>query len=292
MADRLLPSREEIARRWADRWQMPIAEHARSELAKVAQFMQVRTSPETPRLELRRFMRADFRRQWGSRLPEELFRPERFPDLLREVARLHRVEDSQDPYTVVAHLNLPVYVTTSWTALLEDALIEAGRRPIVRSFAWHNDRADADGSLDFDPDDPERPLVYHLFGRVENPDSIVLSEDDYFTWLTAWMGRGDLIPNALRTALTGQSQMFLGYRLDGWEFRMLHQAIKSFPGAKRLESFVHVGVQLNPEDNLDIEPESAQEYLEKVFSRDKLNIYWGRSREFLDELGKRMGISY
>lgn len=288
LADRLLPSREEIARRWADRWQMPLVEHARGELAKVAQFMQVRTSAQTPRTELRAFMRAEFRRQWGDRLDAALFRPERFPDLMSAVAQLHRADMGEDPYALVADLDLPVYITTSWTSLLEEALVARDRRPIVRSFAWHRDRIDVAEPLDFDPDDPERPCVYHLFGRFDDPDSIALSEDDYFAWLSAWMRRGDLIPDALRRALTGQSQMFLGYRLDGWEFRMLHQAIKSFSGATLLDRYVHVGVQLSPEDN-DIEPEAAQEYLEKVFSRNKLSIYWGRSRDFLDELTKRMG---
>lgn len=294
MADRLLPTREDIARRWADRWQMPIAQHARGELAKVAQFMQVRTSAETPRTELRRFMLAEFRQRWGGQLPDELFRPERLPTLLSEIARRHREENGKDAYQMVANLDLPVYVTTSWTGLLEDALVEAGRKPIVRSFAWHRDRDDVEGPLDFDPGDLDRPLVYHLFGRVEDLDSVVLSEDDYFSWLIAWIRGGDLIPNAVRSALTGRSLLFLGYRLDGWEFRVLHQGIKSFPGSGRLNRYVHVGVQLNPEDNQDIEPEAAQEYLESAFSaeeRARLTVYWGESREFLDELRRRMLVS-
>jgi hypothetical protein len=290
MAERLLPSREEIASRWADRWQLPITQHSRGELAKVAQYMQARTSPGTPRMELRRFILTEFRRQWGGRLPDDLFAPRKLPQLLRAVAELHRDEDGVDPYRVVASLDLPVYVTTSWTSLLEDTLVAVGRTPIVRSFAWHRDRADTEGPLDFDPDDRDRPLVYHLFGQVDDLDSVVLSEDDYFAWLRAWIRRGDLIPNAVRQALTGQTLMFLGYRLDGWEFRVLHQAIKSFPGSPLLKKFVHVGVQLSPQDNQDIEPEAAQEYLESMFTDDRLSIYWGQSVEFLNDLSQRMRL--
>jgi len=192
---------------------------------------------------------------------------------------------------MVANLDLPVYVTTSWTGLLEHALKEAGREPIVRSFAWHRKR-NLEDPLDFDPDDRAHPLVYHLFGRVEDLDSIVLSEDDYFAWMTAWIRNAHLIPDAVRAALTTRSLMFLGYRLDDWEFRVLSQSIKSFPGSSKLGSFVHVGVQLSPEDNEDIEPEAAQDYLESSFSQAKmrLNIYWGESHQFLTEVRRRMRV--
>jgi hypothetical protein len=291
MADRLLPSRQALARLWADRWQMPIAQHARGDLAKVAQFLRTRTAPDTPKTELRRYVIAEFRERWGDQLPEELYRPERLPALLREIAQRHREQDGNDPYPMVANLDLPVYVTTSWTGLLEHALKEAGREPIVRSFAWHRKR-NLEDPVDFDPDDRAHPLVYHLFGRVEDLDSIVLSEDDYFAWMTAWIRNAHLIPDAVRAALTTRSLMFLGYRLDDWEFRVLSQSIKSFPGSSKLGSFVHVGVQLSPEDNEDIEPEAAQDYLESSFSREKmrLNIYWGESHQFLTEVRRRMRV--
>jgi CHAT domain/SIR2-like domain len=290
MADPLLPSRESIARSWADRWQMPIAQHARGDLAKVAQFLRVRAAPDTPRTELRHHVLAEFRRRWGDQLPAELFRPEQLPTLLHEIALLQR-KDDEDSYQMVANLDLPVYVTTSWTGLLEDALVEAGRQPIVRSFAWHRNR-DLEGPLDFDPHDRDHPLVYHLFGQVEDLESLVLSEDDYFAWLTAWIRRSDLIPDPVRAALTSQSLLFLGYRLDDWEFRVLFQSIKSFPGSSRLGDYVHVGVQLNPGENQDIEPEAVQDYLESSFSIGKvrLNIYWGESYQFLQKLRGRMRV--
>lgn len=291
MADRFLTSRQAIARLWADRWQMPIAEHARGDLAKVAQYMRTRTAPDTPKTELRRYVITEFRDRWGDQLPEELYRPEQLPALLREIARRYREKDGNDPYSMVASLDLPVYVTTSWTGLLEDALVEAGRKPIVRSFAWHHKR-NLEGPLDFDENDRDHPLVYHLFGRVEDLASVVLSEDDYFAWMTAWIRNPQLIPDPVRAALTSRSLMFLGYRLDDWEFRVLSQSIKSFPGSSRLGDFVHVGVQLSPEDNQDIEPEAAQEYLESSFSQEamRLNIYWGESHQFLAELRKRMQV--
>ena len=179
LADRLLPSREEIARRWATGGSCPWSARA-GELAKVAQSMQVRTSAETPRTELRTFMRAEFLRRWGDR-PDAAPGPSGSRTCCRAVAALHRADVGDDPYAVVADLDLPVYVTTSWTACWRRRCSPA-TAPVVRSFAWHRGRVDVTAPLDFDPDNPERPCDYHLFGRIEDPDSIALSEDDYFTW--------------------------------------------------------------------------------------------------------------
>lgn len=132
----------------------------------------------------------------------------------------------------------------------------------------------------------ERPLVYHLYGRLDSPGSLVLSEDDYFDWLTAWISSPRSIPAAVKKALTAQSLFFLGYSLDDWDFRVIFQSIKSFGGAGLLARNLHIGVQLSPEGQV-IEPEAAQEYLESYFGRDKINIYWGDTRRFLDELRRR-----
>ena len=45
-------------------------------------------------------------------------------------------------------------------------------------------------------------------------------------------------------------------------------------------------MQLSPESQT-IEPEAAQEYLESYFGQDKISIYWGSTRQFLDELRNR-----
>ena len=134
----------------------------------------------------------------------------------------------------------------------------------------------------------ERPLVYHLFGRFDHPQSLVLTEEDYFGWFTAWHSRRLEIPAVVRSALVEKSLLFIGFRLDDWDFRVIFQAIRSFGGRQLMEENVHVGVQLSPENQL-IEPEAAQEYLESYFG-DKVNIYWGDARRFLDELRARTGL--
>ena len=82
----------------------------------------------------------------------------------------------------------------------------------------------------------ERPLVYHLAGTLEHEQTLVITEDDYFTWLQEWMKQldnGTASPAYVKTPLIKNSLLFLGYHFDDWEFRMMFQAIKSFQPKRR-----------------------------------------------------------
>jgi hypothetical protein len=48
----------------------------------------------------------------------------------------------------------------------------------------------------------------------------------------------------------------------------------------------HIGVQVSP-DSAAMEPDAAQDYLESYLGEHKVDIYWGRSSEFLADLETR-----
>lgn len=298
LADSILGSRQEIACRWVKRWQMPIATHNQADLAQVAQFLRVRGAPGIVRAQMQAYLRNEISEQrcraaaddpvWHD-FPEELLGDPK--KAILEIGKRLRANDEGDPYRVMAAFdNVSVYVTTGWTDLLQEALRarHPSREPVTMTFPW-NEPVELDP-----PSDPlptvDRPLVYHLFGRLDNPPSLVLSEDDYFEWTNAWIERRKDIPASVRKALTAKSLLFLGYRLDDWDFRVVFHGIKSFGGSSMLQDNLHVGVQLSPENQM-IEPEAAQEYLESYFGNDKVSIYWGNTRRFLDELRLRTRLA-
>lgn len=295
LADSILGSRQDIARRWVRRWQMPIAPNMQGNLAQVAQYLRVRHAPGTARAQLQDHLKEEVFRRMAARAGEADSRPapatsaEIDPETaIVELGRDLRLSDPGDPYRVMAAVPAKVYVTTGWTDLLQMALRERepSREPVTLVFPWKDSiRAKALR----DKPTIEQPLVYHLFGRLEDPRSLVLSEDDYFDWLIEWVKRRKNVPPVVRAALTSKSLLFLGYRLDDWDFRVVFQSIKSFEGSFMLQDNVHVGVQLSPENQL-IDPEAAQEYLESYFGRDKVSIYWGDARRFLDELRARTNL--
>jgi hypothetical protein len=295
LADSILGSRQDIARGFVERWQMPIAIHSQGDLAQVAQYLRVRSAPGTVRAQLidhvsseiaKRCENADTRSPFWQ-LP---FDPKQPGAAILELGRRLRSADAGDPYRVMAALPVSVYVTTAWTDLLQDALRTADppRDPVTRTFPW-NDVLGGDGPDYLEEPTQERPLVYHLFGRLEHPRSLVLTEEDYFAWFSAWLTRRKEIPEVIPPSLLDKSLLFLGFRLDDWDFRVIFHSIKSFGGSALLSENVHIGVQFSP-DNQMIEPEAAQEYLESYFGNDRVSIYWGEVRQFLDDLRKRTGL--
>lgn len=287
LADDILGPRSEVARSWADLWQMPIPDDRRGDLVTVAQYLRVRVAALQPADELAAYLMRAFRDRYRGRMSDEELAADTPDELVSAIGAWRRERDEDDPYEIVASLDLPIYVTTSWTTLLEDALVDAGKEPVVRRFDWFIER-DERGEEDVGEPSVERPLVYHLFGTLDEPESLVLSEDDYFSWLAAWIRhRKSMLPGVVGKALTRRSLLFLGYQLDDWDFRVLFHSIKNFGGSGQLRKRPHVGVQLNPQASM-VEPESAQEYLESYFGEDKVSIYWGRPRKFLAQLSSEM----
>lgn len=296
LADSILGSRQEVASQWVERWQMPIARQNQGDLAQVAQYLRVRSAPGVVRAQLQEYVANEIGRRSAAHqgddvwdLPDDLLDQSTPAAALLEIGRRLRHADPGDPFRVMAALPAKIYVTTGWTDLLEDALRDAdpARTPVTMAFPWY-EGAEVDTLEEPDPT-PERPLVYHLFGRLADPESVVLTEDDYFAWLAAWIARRKDVPPSVRAALTKRSLLFLGYRLDDWDFRVVFHGIKSFGGSSLLSGNYHVGVQLSP-DNPMLEPEVAQEYLESYFGKDNVSIYWGDTRRFIDELRTRTGI--
>lgn len=306
LADGILGSREDIARGWVRRWQMPIVAHGQNNLAQVAQYLRVGRQPARVSAYLQDYLRTEVRERWEHAQSSSARNDDPFRDLpkalidaaqpggaILEVGRRMRERDPLDPFRVVAALPVKVFITTGWTDLLQQALQSRNppKQPTTRCFPW-TDRVDWD-----DDDDPlhppaptvDKPLVYHLFGRLDDPNSLVLTEDDYFQWLAAWVEKKGSIPVVIRKAMSSSLMLFLGYRLDDWDFRAVFQSIKSFSG-RRHSIYHHVGVQVTPEAQV-VEPEAAQRYLESYFGDDGVKIFWADTPAFLEELIQRTGIT-
>jgi len=289
MTDEILGPRDAIAARWADQRRMPIAQHTRDDLAKVAQYLRVQLkAPGDVALNMAGYLQQEIRErvakaESSADSPFHGVDPTQRPEQAILEAGRRLLQDEGNAYRVVAAMPLPLFVTTNWTRLLEQALASRTppRQPTTLYFPW-NDRVDWPDTTPTDQPDEQHPLVYHLFGSMEEPDSLVITEDDYLEWLTAWVAKRELIPSFVTKNLVNRSLLFLGYQFDDWEFRAVFQAIKSIPSsASLLPRHTHVGVQLSPTSH-EVEPEAAQDYLESYFKSDNVGIYWSDTRQFLD----------
>ena len=303
MTDALLGPRQQLARDLADRYRFPLAPYYREDLPQVAQFLAIDQAANFPVAEVRDYLVVKLPERLGQLaalreqpVPERFLdipRPKRtsavLDDLINEVWG-HVHADAADPFAVLARLPLPLYVTAQPMSLLTTALRAEGREPRVELARWN--RRSPRSVFDVDPDyepTPEEPLVFHIFGSLQHPGSVVLREDDYFEFLRTTGRDSDAIPGYVRDRFSDSALLFLGFRMEDWDFRVLFHSIMSQEGGGRLDQHSHVAAQIDPEEGLTLEPEGARHYFESYFRKPHdVSVFWGSVETFLTELDTRV----
>jgi hypothetical protein len=197
-----------------------------------------------------------------------------------------------DPHAILAHFPIKTFLTTNYDDFMMRALRQEtwGRKsPVSRISTWWDVAVD-EPPID-KPTDVE-PLIYHLHGRWDEPRSLVLTEDDYLTYLVnlveARATAGLPLPSTVLGAMTSDPLLFVGYSLRDWNFRVLfHGLIRTMPLIMRRR---HVSVQLMPDLNTSVANATAmaQEYLERYLDSWSITIFIGSTQEFFEELRSRM----
>ncbi len=200
-------------------------------------------------------------------------------------------EEQDNPLNILASLDLPIYLTTSHHHFMEAALTAMSKTPRTEVYCWRDDLKDNLPpeyliDQDFEPT-VENPLVYHLHGIDDYPDSLVLTEDDHLEFLvnvTRHFKKADFIPSTIRNALSSSQLLLLGYELHAWDLRVLLQGlIKDLP--RRSRSFA---IQLPHTDIEGVnDPQEFQNYLHQYFDQAKFDIYWGTPQSFMQTLWEK-----
>jgi hypothetical protein len=117
-----------------------------------------------------------------------------------------------------------------------------------------------------------------------------LTEDDYFDYLIGLTSHTDLIPKIVRAALVDTALLFLGFKMDDWNFRVLFRSIMNREGSDMLDDYPHIAAQIMPDEERVLVPERARRYLETYFQRPRamdISMYWGSSQDFMTTLHDR-----
>jgi hypothetical protein len=267
-----LPLGSEIARDWASKYDYPLGDSY--QLARIAQFLAIKEDND----------------MYPKNILSRLIKEKRPPDF-----RLDKQRNT--PYSVLADLNLPIYITTNYDKFMEAALQSRGKDPVSEFCRWNEDLyryvtkagliSIFDKEKEYTPSS-ERPLVYHLYGVYDQASTMVLTEKDYIDFVIS-LNKGDekiSLPTVVRIALARTPLLFVGYRLEDISFRVIFQGVTSFLGVKRPN--ISVAVQLPPIFSEE-KKEKAQEYLTQYTKNMfEINVYWGNTDEFVKELRERL----
>jgi len=289
---------DDVVQAWADEINYPLADN--DNLTRVAQFLSV--TMQDPTRAKSRYLH--FLEQ--SLLDQAKTEPDAdqsfLGDLGRElrgltfsqlaIDRLHCPDFSEEPdnpLSILATLDIPVYLTTGYHHFIESALRAAGKSPRTEIYCWQegleqNIPPEFRTDPDFEPD-VQTPLVYHLHGIDDYPGSLVLNEDDYLEFLvniTQDFGT-NLIPSSVRNVFSSSLLVLLGYGLHAWDLRVLLQGmIKGRPNRPR-----SVAIQLTPSEEDRAENIShLREYLKSYFGQVRFDVYWGAPQDFMKALKK------
>ncbi len=282
----------ELAGLLADRHAFPLAAHERTDLAKVTQYISTNQNPKyvqgaVEAGQLKILAQIDAQRQGGSGAPLA----GSLPEFIKQAAERCQAQPGHT-YRSLTELPATIYLNASYETTLYHALKASGRQPEAVFGAWRGAEVPKRPEPKSERPQPDAPWVYHVFGVYGKPDTMVLTEDDFFDYLIA-TSRLDLLLPTLVGRLMQSSLLFLGFRLDDWRFRVLFRMIVTRPGTGTMKELSHVGVQVNPDEQSLADVERARKYMESYFKGGKNNapeisIYWGSAGEFLKELNEHL----
>ena len=254
-----LPLGSEIAREWAQEFDYPLQDT--DDLARVSQFLAVRYDPMFPKEEF----------------IDQYLRDVRPPDFT----------EKDEPHGLLADLPLPIYMTTNYDDFMVRALQNRSKSPARELCVW-NKYIQGRASIwesGFKPT-PAKPVVFHLHGHDEVPESLVLAEGDYLDFLVNITRQEYRLPLRIQRALGGTSLLFIGYSLEDWSFRVLFRGVvdSTDPSLRRIS----VTVQLPPATGMSPSTQGqVQKYLNEYYERMDIRVIWRTAREFAAELRQR-----
>lgn len=212
-----------------------------------------------------------------------------FSEIVRQLDYPRYPETIVDPIRLLARFPLPIYITTGQSDFMERALKAENKKPRTQVCFWSGNISNILEEHRADPNfnpSVKHPLVYHLYGLENYPQTLVLSEDDYINFLVATVENTDtqnpIIPLTLRKALGESQLLLLGYRLYNWDFRVLFRFLLKFRSSEI--SPRGMVIQLKQREQELAKTEKALSYLGRYFDQKKFDVEWNDTEAFLQKL--------
>lgn len=286
---------EQLISQWAQQIDYPMPDT--SNLARVAQFYMVeRNDDPNARTEIVNFFKmlllgmastnADDRDLAESLINQ--IQELRFSDIVTKLDYPRFSSPDEDPLRILARFPLSVYITTSQSNFIERALLAENKTPHTQICFWSGDITNISGEHRLDPmynPSVTHPLVYHLYGLEDYPQTLVLSEDDYINFLISVMEDTNTlnpkVPLNIRRALGESQLLLLGYRLSDWDFRVLFRFIMKF----RTDGFSPRGMLIQlKQGEKEFSNEKTVGYLGRYFGKKTFDIEWNDAEIFIQKL--------
>jgi len=195
---------------------------------------------------------------------------------VRSILKDANFEPPQALRHLAAITDFDLFVSTTFDPLLEGAinLQRFGGAPTTEVLSYSPNRVT---DLPSERDRLQRPVVYHLFGRVSASPTYVISDEDLLEFICALQSE-HLAPEKLFHELEHNHLLFIGSNFTNWLARLFLRMAKR----QRLSDPRDVGEVLA--DDHSSEDDRLMAFLQQVSVRTR--IYMGAER-FVEELHDR-----
>jgi hypothetical protein len=285
---------EQLTKEWAAEIHYPMADE--HNLARVAQFYQVEQKESIlAKTKYLRFLTNYFLDinqddpDYQEIVSQLRMQESCFSDVVQQLDYPRFPAGMEDPLRILARLPLKMYVTTSYYNFMERALEAEKKQPRTRICFWSGGKSGARPEHLSDPlyePTDTQPVVYHLFGLEDYPQTLVLSEDDYMNFLISVVEdnntQNPVVPLRLREGLAESRLLLLGYHAKDWDFRVLFRFIlryRSIDSAPR-----GMLIQLQPGAKQQEYKEKSVKYLSQYFDKKQFDVDWTNSERFIRKL--------
>jgi hypothetical protein len=126
---------------------------------------------------------------------------------------------------MLASLPFQILVTTNYDHLLERSLHELGKREQKLVYNPEHDEPSEDVTTD---PTPERPLLFKIHGDLDRRESIVITDEDYITFVQRMAEKENShpVPPTVRYRMMKWPILFVGFSLRDYNLRLLFRTLR------------------------------------------------------------------
>ena len=148
-------------------------------------------------------------------------------DLEFEVEEFYKLlaERTSDFHRNLAALPFTLRLTTTPANFMTNAFRAAGKSPILEFYHFRKHRP-----TELSDTNPQRPIVYHLYGDIKELDSLVLTETDLLEFLVNVVRGAPALPAYIAGQLADPqtSFLFLGFGFQRWYSHILLHVLRTY----------------------------------------------------------------
>ncbi len=136
----------------------------------------------------------------------------------------HYEGQTTEAHLKLAQLPFSLCIDITHVMFMEQAYEQAGKSTVRDFYSFRQPKASS-----LTKGTAERPLIYKLFGSLEDLNSLVITENDLLDFLVNVSKSSPPLPSDLSSSLRNPqtSFLFLGFGFHNWYFRILLHALKA-----------------------------------------------------------------